>query len=71
MITDVGKVTVAVPRGRGGSCRAPRRPETLAGIDQTVISLYTRGMTTGDVAKHISEMYDTEVSKDLVSTVTD
>jgi transposase-like protein len=43
----------------------------LAGFDQAVISLYGKGMTTGDVASHLSEVYDTHVSRDLVSRVTD
>lgn len=43
----------------------------LAGFDEAVISLYAKGMTTGDIAAHLSEVYDTEVSRDLVSTVTD
>lgn len=36
-----------------------------------MISLYGKGMTTGDVASHLSEVYDTHVSRDLVSRVTD
>lgn len=72
--TDIGKVTVAVPRDREGSFEpriVKKHQRRLAGFDQNVISLYAKGMTTGDIAKHLSDVYDTEVSKDLVSTVTD
>ena len=43
----------------------------LAGFDQAVVSLYAKGMTTGDIVEHLSEVYDTDVSRDLVSRVTD
>jgi putative transposase len=43
----------------------------LAGFDAAVISLYAKGMTTGDIAAHLSEIYDTGVSRDLVSRVTE
>ncbi|MGL5444185.1 MAG: IS256 family transposase, partial [[Mycobacterium] stephanolepidis] len=72
--TDIGKVRVAVPRDRDGSFEpqiVAKHQRRLAGFDQTVISLYAKGMTTGDIAKHLSDVYDTDVSRDLVSTVTD
>ena len=33
--------------------------------------MYAKGMTTGDIAAHLAEVYDTDISRDLVSTVTD
>lgn len=72
--TDINKVTVEVPRVRENSFEPKivrKHQRRLAGFDQNVISLYAEGMTTGDIAKHLSGMYGTEVSKDLVSTVTD
>jgi Transposase, Mutator family len=36
-----------------------------------VVSLYAKGMTTGDIAAHLKEVYDTTISRDLVSTVTE
>jgi len=43
----------------------------LAGLDEAVISLYAKRMTTGDIVNHLSDVYDTNVSRDLVSKVTD
>lgn len=71
--TEVGKVTVDVPRDREGSFESrivAKHQRRLAGFDEAVISLYAKGMTTGDIAAHLAEVYDTEVSRDLVSTVT-
>jgi putative transposase len=71
---DIGKVSVAVPGDRDGGFEPAvvrEHQRRLAGFDQTVISLYAEGMTSGDIAKHLSDVYDTDVSKDLVSTVTD
>ena len=36
-----------------------------------MISLYAKGMTTGDIVGHLQDMYGSQVSKDLVSRVTD
>ena len=43
----------------------------LAGFDGAVISLYAKGMTTGDIVNHLADVYGDEVSRDLVSKVTD
>lgn len=71
--TEIGKVTVDVPRDRQGSFDpqiVAKHQRRLAGFDEAVISLYGKGMTTGDIAAHLAEVYDTDVSRDLVSTVT-
>jgi transposase-like protein len=71
--TEIGKVTVDVPRDRDGSFEpriVAKHQRRLAGFDEAVISLYGKGMTTGDIAAHLTEVYDTDVSRDLVSTVT-
>jgi len=72
--TEVGEVTIDVPRDRAGTFEpviVAKHQRRLAGFDEAVISLYAKGMTTGDIAAHLSEVYDTDVSRDLVSTVTD
>nr|WP_152024751.1 IS256 family transposase [Tessaracoccus flavescens] len=71
--TEVGKVTVQVPRDREGSFEPriiAKRQRRLLGFDEQVISLYAKGMTTGDIAAHLAEVYDTDISRDTVSTVT-
>ena len=41
------------------------------GFDDNIIALYARGMSTRDIQGHVHELYDIEVSPDLVSEVTD
>lgn len=71
--TEVGKVTLEVPRDRAGSFEpqiVAKHQRRLTGFDDAVVSLYAKGMTTGDITGHLSEVYDTDISRDLVSTVT-
>ncbi|WP_353816812.1 IS256 family transposase, partial [Agromyces sp. SYSU T00266] len=72
--TEIGEVTVQVPRDRGGTFEpriVPKHQRRPDGFDQNVLSLYAKGMTTGDIAAHLAELYGDDVSRDLVSTVTD
>lgn len=72
--TEIGEVTVQVPRDRAGTFEPQivgKHQRRLDGFDQNVLSLYAKGMTTGDIATHLAEMYGQDVSRDLVSTVTD
>ncbi|MCS3790038.1 transposase-like protein [Tsukamurella ocularis] len=72
--TDVGKVTIDVPRDREASFEPQvvrKHQRRLAGFDEAVISLYAKGMTTGDIARHLEDVYDTDVSRSLVSAVTE
>lgn len=71
--TEIGKVEIAVPRDRAGTFEpqiVAKHQRRLAGFDEAVISLYAKGMTTGDIAAHLEEVYDTSVSRDLISAVT-
>ena len=72
--TEIGDVAIRVPRDRAGSftpVMVPKHARRLTGFDEQVISLYAKGMTTGDIANHLADMYGSQVSKDLVSRVTD
>jgi putative transposase len=72
--TDVGDVRIDVPRDRAGTFAPaviPKHQRRLAGFDDAVLSLYAKGMTTGDVANHLVDIYGTDVSRELVSKVTD
>jgi Transposase, Mutator family len=74
VLTDVGAVDLAVPRDRNGTFepRIVRKGQTrLDGFNDRIIALYARGMTTRDIRAHLREMYDVEVSPDLISRVTD
>ena len=73
-MTEVGPVELAVPRARAGSYdpRIVRKGQSrLDGFNDRIIALYARGMTTRDIRAHLREIYDVEVSPDLISRVTD
>src|SRR5580658_7209932 len=74
VLTDVGPVDIAVPRDRDASF-APKvvakRQRRLTGVDDLVISLVAKGLTTGEVQAHLAEIYGAEVSRDTISTITD
>src|SRR6266576_4139328 len=74
VLTDIGAVDLAVPRDRNGTFepQVVRNGQTrLEGFNERIIALYARGMTTRDIRAHLREMYDVEVSPDLISRVTD
>jgi transposase-like protein len=74
VLTEAGPVELEVPRDRAGSF-APqivrKRQRRLSGVDDLVISLTAKGLTTGEVAAHLAEVYDATVSKETISTITD
>jgi transposase-like protein len=70
----VGAVDLAVPRDRNGSFEPQivRKGQTrLEGFNERIIALYARGLTVRDIRAHLREMYDVDVSPDLISRVTD
>jgi transposase-like protein len=74
LLTDVGPVEVAMPRDRDGSFEPQivrKRQRRLSGIDALVISLSAKGLTHGEIAAHLAEVYDAQVSKQTISTITD
>ena len=63
---------ITVPRDRAGSvapAAVPKHSRRLAGFDDAVLSLYAKGLTTGDIANHLADIYGSDVSRDLVSRV--
>ena len=71
---DLGEVVVEVPRDRTGEFEPQlisRHQTRLAGLDEKILSMYARGMTTRDIQGHLQEMYGVDVSAALVSEVTD
>ena len=74
LLTEVGPVDLQVPRDRAGSFdpRIVRKGQSrLEGFNDRIIALYARGLTTRDIRAHLREIYDVEVSADLISRVTD
>ena len=68
------QIRVDVPRDREGEFSPQLLPKGIRrfnGFDDKVISLYARGMTMSEIQGHLEEIYQTEISKDLISTITD
>jgi len=74
VLTDVGPVEVRVPRDVAGTFEPQivrKRQRRLSGVDELVLSLSARGLTHGEIAAHLAEVYGAEVSKQTISTITD
>jgi putative transposase len=74
VLTEIGPVEIEVPRDRDGSFDPKivrKRQRRLDGIDEIVLSLTARGLTTGEVAAHFAEVYGAKVSKDTISRITE
>jgi putative transposase len=72
--TEVGPVRVAVPRDRDGSfvpALVPKQARRSGGLDSSIISLYAKGMSVRDIARHVEQTAGVEISHDTVSRVTD
>lgn len=72
--TGNGDIEIAVPRDRQSEFQpvlVEKRQSHLKGLDDQVLSLYARGMTVRDIQSHLTELYGTEISRDLISTMTD
>lgn len=72
--TEQGPVDLAVPRDRAGTFEptvVPKRQRRLEGFDDKVLALYAHGLTTREIQSHLEELYGTEVSPTLISTITD
>ncbi|MEE1622138.1 IS256 family transposase, partial [Zafaria sp. J156] len=67
-------VEVDVPRDREGTFSpviVKKRQRRLTGVDEMVLSLYAKGLTTGEISAHFAEIYGASVSKETVSRITD
>jgi transposase-like protein len=74
VITEVGPLQVDMPRDRDGTFEpkiVPKRARRLGGVDELVISLVAKGLTTGEVQAHLAEVYGADVSRDTISRITD
>ncbi|GAA3853169.1 IS256 family transposase [Amycolatopsis tucumanensis] len=74
VLTEIGPVEIDVPRDTDASFDPKivrKRQRRLDGIDEIVLSLTARGLTTGEVAAHFDEVYGAKVSKETISKITD
>jgi putative transposase len=71
---STGQVQIEVPRDRAGTFEPQivrKRQRRLTGVDQIVLSLYAKGLTTGEISAHFAEIYGASVSRETVSRITD
>lgn len=72
--TEIGNIPIDVPRDRNGEFEPkiiPKHQRRFNGFNDKIISMYGLGMTTRDIQKHLYEIYNVEVSPELISNVTD
>lgn len=72
--TEIGEVDVFMPRDRLGSFEPvtiAKHQRRLDGLAANVISLYAKGLTTGDIQAHLAEIYGTDISRETISKITD
>lgn len=72
--SELGNVELNIPRDRNGEFEpiiVPKHERNVTGIEDKVLSLYARGMTTRDIHDQIKELYGVEISAELVSKITE
>lgn len=74
VLTEAGPVEIEVPRDRDSSFEpaiVAKRQRRLSGVDDLVISLSAKGLTHGEIAAHLAEVYGAQVSKQTITTITE
>ena len=75
ILTDAcGELRIDVPRDRESTFSpviVKKRQRRLSEVDEVVLSLYAKGLTTGEISAHFADVYEASVSKDTVSAITD
>jgi putative transposase len=69
-----GEVEIEVPRDRESTFTPQivrKRQRRLSGVDEIVLSLYAKGLTTGEISAHFADIYGASVSKETISRITD
>jgi putative transposase len=72
--SELGPVEIDIPRDRKGKFEpkiVPKYKRDVSGIEEKVISLYARGMSTRDIHEQIKELYGVEISAEMVSKITE
>lgn len=71
--SELGNVELNMPRDRKGEFEpqiVPKHKRNITGLDEKILSLYAKGMTTTDIKDQIRELYDVEISAETVSNIT-
>lgn len=71
--SELGNVELNMPRDRKGEFEpqiVPKHQRTITGLDDKILSLYAKGMTTTDIKEQIKELYNVDISAETVSNIT-
>jgi hypothetical protein len=74
VMSEVGPITLQIPRDRLGTFRPrilPKGARRTGALDEMVLSLTARGMTSEEIVAHLEEVYGMKTSKETISTITD
>lgn len=74
LATSFGEETLDVPRDRNGTYEpiAVKKYETVeSDVEEKIVSMYAKGMTTRDINDHMKDIYGVDVSATMISTITD
>jgi transposase-like protein len=72
VLTEIGPAETDVPRDTGSTFDpqiVKKRQRRLTGVDEIVLSLSAKGLTTGEIAAHFAEVFGARVSKDTISRI--
>ncbi|GHU90794.1 hypothetical protein FACS189476_11140 [Spirochaetia bacterium] len=72
--TDQGPMDIEIPRDREGAFEPqiiPKHQREWRGFDDKILSMYALGLTTRQIREHLKEIYNVDVSPELISRVTD
>ena len=74
VISDLGEIDIKVPRDREGEFEpeiVKKSQRNISGIEDQVLSMYAKGMSTRDITDHLYNIYGIEASPTLISGLTD
>lgn len=75
MHTSYGDMELTIPRDRNGEYETQRvkkyQNTVTQDMEENILSMYAKGMTTGDIESHMQELYDIEISDSTISRITD
>ena len=74
VLSDFGEVNIAIPRDREGDFEPKaikKYQNDISGIEDKILGMYAKGMSTRDIASHLEELYGMEASPTLISKITE
>jgi transposase-like protein len=74
VVSSMGEIDLDIPRDRKGEFepQAVRKNQTdISNIEDQVLSMYAKGMTTRDISSHLHDVYGVDASAEMISHMTD